>query len=75
MSRFQTTIVGHANTTSGYAVGAAYYEQTPAFDVSVPVVESFSSKGGMMIDGIDRQNLISRQRMVAENITVYRGGC
>jgi hypothetical protein len=39
------TIFGHANAVGAEAVGAASYRQTPAFGVSPPVLESFSSAG------------------------------
>jgi SdrD B-like domain len=39
------TIFGHANAAGAIAVGAAAYFDTPAFGVSPPVVESYSSAG------------------------------
>ncbi len=39
------TIYGHANAAGAEAVGAARYSNTPAFGVSPPVLESFSSSG------------------------------
>ena len=39
------TIYGHANAVGAAAVGAAAYFNTPAFSVSPPVVETFSSSG------------------------------
>ena len=41
--------IGHKNTATGASVGAAYYLQTPAYGVSPPKVESFSSYGGTPI--------------------------
>ena len=43
------TSYGHANATSAIAVGAAGYANTPAFGTSPPVLESFSSAGGVPI--------------------------
>ena len=37
---------GHSNAASAASVGAADYLDTPAFGVSPPIVESFSSNGG-----------------------------
>ena len=39
------TIYGHANAVGAEAVGAAAYFNSPAFNVSPPVVETFSSSG------------------------------
>jgi len=39
------TIVGHANAASVEAVGAARYSNTPAFGVSPPLLEGYSSSG------------------------------
>jgi hypothetical protein len=41
------TAYGHANAAGARAVGAARYTQTPAFGTSPPVLESFSSAGGI----------------------------
>jgi Subtilase family/FG-GAP-like repeat len=40
-----STIFGHANAVGAEAVGAARYSNTPAFGVSPPVLEFFSSSG------------------------------
>jgi len=40
-----STIYGHANASGAEAVGAAAYYNTPAYDVSPPILESFSSTG------------------------------
>jgi Subtilase family/RTX calcium-binding nonapeptide repeat (4 copies) len=47
------TAYGHSAATGAIAVGAADYRSTPAFDVSPPVVESFSSAGptNIWVDG------------------------
>jgi len=39
------TIFGHANAVGAEAVGAAAYNNTPAFGVTPPVLETFSSAG------------------------------
>ena len=43
------TIYGHTNAATAEAVGAARYTRTPAFGVSPPELESFSSSGGTPI--------------------------
>jgi hypothetical protein len=43
------TLYGHANAAGAQGVGAAYYQQTPAFGVNPPVLESYSSAGGTPI--------------------------
>src|SRR5262249_5293128 len=43
------TSFGHPNAAGAEAVGAAFFGQTPAFGVSPPVLESFSSAGGPQI--------------------------
>ena len=43
------TVYGHANAASARATGAAYYASTPAYGVSPPVLESYSSRGGTPI--------------------------
>ena len=44
-----STLYGHANAAGARAVGAARYSQTPAFGVTPPRVENFSSLGGTPI--------------------------
>lgn len=48
------TCYGHANSPNAIAVGASRYDRTPAFGVSPPVLEVFSSHGGvpLLFDGI-----------------------
>ena len=41
------TLVGHAKADGAIATGAAFYLQTPPYGVDPPVVESFSSEGGV----------------------------
>lgn len=43
------TIYGHANSQGAEAVGASFYADTPAFGVSPPLLEFFSSAGGTPI--------------------------
>jgi hypothetical protein len=43
------TSYGHPIAAGGQAVGAARYNQTPAYGVSPPLLEYFSSKGGTPI--------------------------
>jgi hypothetical protein len=43
------TLYGHANSKSGLGIGAARWENTPVFGVRPPVVEQFSSAGGIPI--------------------------
>ena len=50
----QSTIVGQANSAGAITVGAVRYTNTPAFGVSPPVVESFSSLGGTPVNGTVR---------------------
>ncbi|HEY6901826.1 MAG TPA: S8 family serine peptidase, partial [Puia sp.] len=41
------TVVGHTKAEGAISVGAAFYKQTPAYGVNPPIVESFSSVGGV----------------------------
>jgi len=43
------TSVGHANAAGASSVGAAFWGSTPEFGVTPPVLESFSSAGGVPI--------------------------
>ena len=52
INEYQTnsgTLYGHANAAGAVAVGAAFYLQTPEFGVSPPLLEPFSSAGGVPI--------------------------
>ena len=49
-----STIVGQANCADAITVGAARYTRTPAYQVSPPLLESFSSHGGHLVNGMDR---------------------
>jgi subtilisin family serine protease len=44
-----SSVVGHQNTAFGVSVGAAYFNNTPAFGKSPPIIEPFSSRGGTPI--------------------------
>ena len=41
-----STIVGQANAAGAITVGAARYTQTPAYNVTPPLIEYYSSLGG-----------------------------
>jgi len=43
------TVVGHANAAGAEAVGAAFFNDTPDFGTSPPILEPFSSAGGSPI--------------------------
>ncbi|MEM7411772.1 MAG: S8 family serine peptidase [Myxococcota bacterium] len=43
------TSYGHANAAGALAIGAAAYFETPAFGVSPPLLEPFSSAGGVAL--------------------------
>ena len=52
-----STIVGHPNSTGAIAVGAVRYDKNPIYSPGVydePVIMSFSSIGGTLVDGVDR---------------------
>lgn len=49
-----STIVGQANAEGAIAVGAVLYSNTPAYGVDPPTIASFSSRGGTLINGVDR---------------------
>ncbi len=44
-----STTIGHANAAGAEAVGAAFYNWTPAFGTNPAVLESYSSLGGTQI--------------------------
>ncbi|GGA95416.1 S8 family serine peptidase [Puia dinghuensis] len=41
------SLVGHTKAAGAISVGAAYYQQTPPYGVNPPVLEGFSSVGGV----------------------------
>ncbi|HSB92146.1 MAG TPA: S8 family serine peptidase [Flavitalea sp.] len=49
-----STIVGQANAAGAFAVGAVRYNRTPAYGVTSPVIETFSSYGGTLVNGQNR---------------------
>ena len=48
------TIVGQANAAGAIAVGAVLYLNTPEFGKPIPTPASFSSRGGALVSGINR---------------------
>jgi len=46
---FSSTVFGHPNAEGAIAVGAAQYDQTPAFGQTPPIIEFFSAHGGTEI--------------------------
>ncbi len=46
---FSSTIYGHANAAGAAAVGAAWWQETPAFEVDPPQLQPYSSRGGTPI--------------------------
>ncbi len=46
---FSSTIYGHANAAGAAAVGAAWWQETPAYGVDPAQLEPYSSKGGTPI--------------------------
>lgn len=60
------TLFGHANADSAEAIGAAYYDDTPEFGTSPPVLEGFSAEGGTPIlfnpDGTRKSSREVRQK-------------
>ena len=61
-----STLFGHANADSAEAIGAAYYDDTPEFGTSPPVLEGFSAEGGTPIlfntDGSSKSSQEVRQK-------------
>jgi subtilisin family serine protease len=49
-----STIVGQANAEGAIAVGAVLYSNTPEYGVNPPTIASFSSRGGTVVNGVDR---------------------
>ena len=69
-----STIFGHANATGAEAVGAAWYKQTPAFGVSPPVLETYSSAGGTPVLFDTAGHAINDPRAGKPEITAPDGG-
>ncbi len=68
------TAYGHANSALSLAVGAVRYDRTPAFDVSPPIREVFSSSGGVPIFFDKKGNRIKRQVRKKPEFSAPQGG-
>jgi hypothetical protein len=68
-----STVYGHGNAAGAQAVGAARYNQTPAFGIDPPVLESFSSAGGTPILFDTAGAPISEFRQKPEFVAPNRG--
>lgn len=60
------TSYGHSNAAGARSVGAARYDATPDFGVSPPILESFSSRGGIDILFDTSGNTVSEVRLKPE---------
>jgi len=69
-----STIYGHANAAGAETVGAAWYEETPAFGVSPPLLEPYSSAGGTAVLFNSSGNSINDPRASKPEITAPDGG-
>lgn len=69
-----STIVGHSNAEGANSVAAARYSQTPAYGVTPPVVEYFSSLGGTPLLFDDNGNRQSPKETRKPNFTAPDGG-
>ncbi|HTM09644.1 MAG TPA: putative Ig domain-containing protein [Verrucomicrobiae bacterium] len=69
-----STIFGHANAAGAEAVGAARYSKTPAFGVSPPLLEFYSSAGGTPILFDTSGHSTNDPRMSKPEITAPDGG-
>ena len=49
-----STITGQANAAGAIAVGAVLYTNTPEYGIAAPTPASFSSRGGTLVNGVDR---------------------
>jgi uncharacterized repeat protein (TIGR01451 family) len=68
-----STIYGHSNANGAEAVGAVRYTKTPAFGVSPPVLESYSSAGGTPVLFSTSGNPINDPRAGKPEITAPDG--
>ena len=68
-----SSLYGHANAAGAEAVGAAWYKQTPAFNVSPPVLETYSSVGGTPVLFDTAGNPVSDPRADKPEITAPDG--
>src|SRR6185436_7674050 len=48
------TLVGQANAAGAMAIGAVLYLNTPVFSGNPPTIASFSSRGGVAVNGVVR---------------------
>jgi len=48
------TVIGQANAATSIAVGAALYLNTPAYGINPPTIASFSSRGGVLVNNVNR---------------------
>jgi len=69
-----STIYGHSNANGAEAVGAVRYTKTPAFGVSPPVLEPYSSAGGTPVLFSTLGNPINDPRADKPEITAPDGG-
>ena len=69
-----STIYGHSNANGAEAVAAAWYKQTPAFGVTPPVLEFYSSAGGTPVLFSTSGNPINDPRAGKPEITAPDGG-
>ncbi len=58
-----STVVGHGNAEAAITVGAALYENTPAYGLTTPTIASFSSVGGTPVNNI----VINKPDIIAPN--------
>jgi uncharacterized repeat protein (TIGR01451 family) len=68
------TIYGHSNAAGAETVGAAWYEQTPAFGTSPPLLEFYSSSGTTPILFSPSGSAINDPRATKPEITAPDGG-
>ena len=68
-----STIYGHSNANGAEAVGAVRYTKTPAFGVTPPVLESYSSAGGTPVLFSTSGNPINDPRADKPEITAPDG--
>jgi len=69
-----STIYGHSNAAGAEAVGAAWYNETPQFGVTPPLLEPYSSAGGTPVLFSTLGNPINDPRAGKPEITAPDGG-
>jgi hypothetical protein len=67
------TVFGHPNAASAITVGAADYRFTPPFGVASPVLEFFSSAGGMTVTYNTNGQVINAVRPKPEIVSADNG--